>query len=99
MLRGGRFTEKVAFAPPQATELAGFVQDWLQRKGWTLQGDATVLAQSLEGRSIADVQSVLQAAVNLTISQAHADGADVVRVVREGALRTAIQAVVPEFGA
>ena len=99
VLRGGRFTEKVAFAPPQATELAGFVLDWLQRKGWTLQGDVTVLAQSLEGRSIADVQSVLQAAVNLTISQAHADGADVVRVVREGALRTAIQAVVPDFDA
>ena len=71
LLRAGRFTEKVAFHPPPAHELAGAIDAWLSARG--VQLDAGVetgeLAGFLSGCTIADVQGVLQYALNRAIAR------------------------------
>jgi transitional endoplasmic reticulum ATPase len=98
-LRGGRFTEKVEFAPPGEDELALLIARWLADKGWQAQDSQDDVARLLEGRAIADVQAVLQAAVNDSIASAQRAGAAVTRILGKAELRTAMRTVLtpPSF--
>ncbi|TMG97889.1 MAG: ATP-binding protein [Betaproteobacteria bacterium] len=98
-LRGGRFTEKVEFAPPGEDDLALFIARWLADKGWQAQDTPQELARLLEGRAIADVQAVLQTAVNESIASAQRAGAAVTRTIGSAELRAAMRTVLmpPSF--
>ncbi len=64
-MRGGRFTEKVRFETPDAAGTEKFVADWLQKKGIAPQNSFLArVVQLLEGESIANIEAVLQEAVN-----------------------------------
>lgn len=71
LLRGGRFTEKVLFDLPSATELETYMQRWLQRKA-VLLADGVAPAQvaaAVGGTSIADAEAILQSAVNRAVAR------------------------------
>lgn len=63
-LRGGRFTEKVEFAPPDVESMTPWIQSWLAGKGWHCEVAAVEIARRLDGQSIANVAAILQQAVN-----------------------------------
>ncbi|ANJ76315.1 ATP-binding protein [Ralstonia insidiosa] len=64
-MRGGRFTEKVRFEAPDALGTEKFVMDWLQKRGIAPQNSFVArTVQLLEGESIANIDAVLQEAVN-----------------------------------
>jgi transitional endoplasmic reticulum ATPase len=71
LLRAGRFTEKVAFYPPAAHELPRAIEAWLNTRNVKL--DAAIepgeLASLLAGCTIADLEGVLQYAVNRAIAR------------------------------
>jgi transitional endoplasmic reticulum ATPase len=70
-LRGGRFTEKLVFALPDRGVVAKYITTWLKQRQLDLVAPLTIedLAQELEGAAIADVQAVLQEAVNGLVSR------------------------------
>jgi len=70
MLRGGRFTEKVAFDVPDEGSLHGYVSKWIGSTKAKLGDDfnADSIVQLLNGESLANVGEILQSAVNEAIS-------------------------------
>jgi transitional endoplasmic reticulum ATPase len=71
LLRGGRFTEKVRFNKPSAATLAVFVAKWLTDRKVQLAGElnAEAVALAIGNESIANVEAVLQAAVNRAVAR------------------------------
>jgi len=70
MLRGGRFTEKVAFDVPNEDDLEVFVSKWIAKTRARLDDDFTAknIVELLVGQSLANVEEILQSAVNEAIS-------------------------------
>jgi transitional endoplasmic reticulum ATPase len=71
LLRGGRFTEKLEFELPQASAISAHIEKWLKTRSIRLDlslshGD---IAHSLRDQSIANIEAVLQAAVNRAIGR------------------------------
>ena len=71
LLRAGRFTEKVEFMPPPQDQIPKFVSHWLKGKKVMLDAglDAWEIAGMLEGQTIANIEGVLQYALNRAISR------------------------------
>ncbi len=70
MLRGGRFTEKIAFDVPGDDTLHEYVNKWITNTKAKLADDFTAHAvvEILSGQSLANVGEILQSAVNEAIS-------------------------------
>jgi transitional endoplasmic reticulum ATPase len=70
-LRGGRFTEKVAFALPDQETMTTFVSEWMKKTKATLGADfkANAVAEILAGQSMANVVEILKAAVNRMVER------------------------------
>ena len=70
MLRGGRFTEKVAFDVPGDAALHAYVSKWIANTKAPLADDfnAEAAVALLSGQSLANVGEILQSAVNEAIS-------------------------------
>lgn len=70
MLRGGRFTEKVAFDVPDDDALHVYVRNWISTTKAHLADDFTddAAVALLSGQSLANVSEILQSAVNEAIS-------------------------------
>jgi len=70
MLRGGRFTEKVAFDVPGDEALHEYVNKWIANTKAPLADDFTAYTavNLLSGESLANVGEILQSAVNEAIS-------------------------------
>ncbi|CAM8645327.1 AAA domain containing protein [Comamonadaceae bacterium] len=71
LLRGGRFTEKVEFVRPDAEQITAHIQSWVASRGveFARGVDSYVVANMLGVQSIANVEAVLQYAVNRAISR------------------------------
>lgn len=71
LLRGGRFTEKVMFELPTPDLIARYVEGWIAARKVKLSAELDVhsVADSLGQQSIANVEAVLQAALNRAISR------------------------------
>jgi transitional endoplasmic reticulum ATPase len=71
LLRAGRFTEKVQFAPPPGDQIPRHIANWLKAKSVALEAgmDAFDLASKLDGQTIANIDGVLQYALNRAISR------------------------------
>lgn len=74
LLRGGRFTEKVEFELPSDSQLVSHISNWLSGRKIELASGATPdsICGMLTNESIANVEAVLQYAVNRAI--AHTEG-------------------------
>lgn len=70
LMRGGRFTEKVRFVSPSTESLAKVIEGWLKSRAVRLASDldAQKVAEAIGQESIANVEAVLQAAVNRAIA-------------------------------
>jgi transitional endoplasmic reticulum ATPase len=70
-MRGGRFTEKIEFAPPTLDVVADYVNRWMGGIKATMDPtlSATSIAQRVEGESIANIKEVLQTAINVAIGR------------------------------
>jgi transitional endoplasmic reticulum ATPase len=70
LVRSGRFTEKVLFSTPPQDLIPRHVSMWLKKKGVTLASalDAFDIAEALQGQTIADIEGVLQYALNSAIA-------------------------------
>jgi transitional endoplasmic reticulum ATPase len=77
LLRGGRFTEKVEFVRPNEDQLSSHVDKWLQaRKVQLARGfTADMVAAMVGDESIANLEAVMQYAVNRAISKSSSDHA------------------------
>jgi transitional endoplasmic reticulum ATPase len=75
LLRGGRFTEKVGFELPTQDQMAQHIANWIVKRNLSLASDVTSdrIAGVLGAQSIANVEAVLQHAVNRAISRATSD--------------------------
>lgn len=95
LMRGGRFTEKVEFMAPPRAEVPRFIANWVKTKRVILENglDAFDIADSLDGQTIANVEGVLQYALNRAIDS-HVGGDSV--VLARADLETAIRVVIPE---
>lgn len=93
LLRGGRFTEKVRFNKPSADTLAAFVAKWLCDRKVQLAGDLTAggVATAIGNESIANVEAVLQAAVNRAVARK-----DNSMAISEADIRHAVDLVLSE---
>ena len=71
LLRGGRFSEKVVFELPSASELALYLRRWLQRKGVALDEGLGLeqITAAMGESSIANAEAVLQAAINRAVAR------------------------------
>lgn len=92
MLRGGRFTEKIAFETPDDDRIEEAVREWLASKGWSCSADMALVRERLSGLPIATVKAVLQHAVNAIASRI-AGGKSGPRDIDLGALDQALKAV------
>ena len=70
-LRGGRFTEKIAFGLPDEATVARFLRQWKTDTKATLARDFSLksAARKLAGQPLANVKEILQMAVNLAIGR------------------------------
>ena len=70
MLRGGRFTEKIAFELPNEDAVLTYVQNWMRDTKAPLGNDfiANDVALMLNGESLANAKEILQTAVNEAVS-------------------------------
>lgn len=75
MLRGGRFTEKVEFELPKEDQMAIYVANWFAKRALRLNRGLTadIIAADLGRQSFANVEAVLQHAVNRAISRTTGD--------------------------
>jgi len=75
MLRSGRFTEKVNFEAASAGNVSTLVKLWIKRKNARLGFDTSVyeISQMLEGQSPANIEGVLQYALNMAIMETESD--------------------------
>jgi transitional endoplasmic reticulum ATPase len=80
LLRSGRFTEKVEFTPPPASEVPRFLSGWIKSRKVELADDLDIfdLADAFEGRTIADIEGALQYALNKAISEHATSGRPVI---------------------
>lgn len=71
LLRSGRFTEKIEFAVPPDAQVPRFIQAWLDVRRARLERgfDADSIALMIGSQTIADVQGVLQYALNCAIQR------------------------------
>lgn len=77
LLRAGRFTEKILFSPPPLELVAGHIETWLKARSVRLthahapagqeQANVHFLAEELTGQSIANIEGLLQYALNAAI--------------------------------
>lgn len=76
LLRAGRFTEKVAFMPPPASDLPRFLSGWFREKKTPLSADLDVfdLADVFAGHTIADIEGSLQYALNCAVAEHRGPG-------------------------
>jgi transitional endoplasmic reticulum ATPase len=70
-LRGGRFTEKVAFNLPDQVTVLDYLTQWQQRSKARMATDVSLAktAQQLAGQPLANVQEIMQMAVNQAIGR------------------------------
>jgi len=70
-LRGGRFTEKLAFSLPDASTIGVFLAQWQERSKATWASGVSLpdIARQLLGLPLSDVQAIMQMAVNLAIGR------------------------------
>ena len=70
LLRSGRFTEKVLFTTPPQDLVPRHISQWLKNRGVAFDADldAAEAAELLHGQTIADIEGVLQYALNRAIS-------------------------------
>ena len=75
LLRGGRFTEKVEFVRPEESQMVTHVDKWLKARKIRLEPGFTAqeLAEAVGDESIANLEAVLQYAVNRAISKTTLD--------------------------
>ena len=75
LLRAGRFTEKLRFAPPDTDQIPELIQAFLKQRCTALASDVAIknLVHELEGQSVANITGVLQHALNLAISRGDGD--------------------------
>lgn len=68
-MRSGRFTEKVLFTPPPQNQVPRHISIWLKKKDVSLENalDSFDVAEMLTGQTIADIEGVLQYALNCAI--------------------------------
>ncbi|MCV2363854.1 AAA family ATPase [Paucibacter sp. DJ1R-11] len=95
VLRGGRFTEKVGFLPPQGEALRAFVHGWLADKGWEVEGGLDQAVLSVQGLAVANVKAVLQAALNYTVNRSVRAHLPVVKMLDAEALANGFATVAP----
>jgi transitional endoplasmic reticulum ATPase len=87
LLRGGRFSEKIAFDLPTYRAVVAHVESWLQTRKVALEAtfEVAALVELIGDCSIADVEAVLQTAVNLALGRGSVPvqltGLDVVHAV------------------
>ena len=76
MLRAGRFTEKVEFFPPPADQVPRAISSWMKAKMVSFEHgmDAFEVADLLGGQTVANIEGVLQYALNRAISRCEARG-------------------------
>ncbi len=81
LLRSGRFTEKVLFTIPPQDQIPRHISMWLKKRNVGLDSglDAFDLAESMASQTIADVEGVLQYALNCAISRTFADVKPVIK--------------------
>jgi transitional endoplasmic reticulum ATPase len=89
LLRGGRFTEKVEFVRPDETQLTAHIARWLaSRKVQISDGVSHAdIAQWIGDQSVANVEAILQYAVNRAIAKLKARGVSEVCLTREDFLK------------
>jgi transitional endoplasmic reticulum ATPase len=75
LLRGGRFTEKVEFVRPDEDQLSEHIGKWLKTRKIALESGLTAdhVAGLVGDESIANLEAVLQYAVNRSISKSTDD--------------------------
>lgn len=94
LLRAGRFTEKILFAPPSVHSIAVATGRWLASKNLNMPvAEVEALARRLEGTSIATVEGVLQHALNSAVHRALQEKAAV--QIMPSDLDSAIRVVAP----
>ena len=93
-LRGGRFTEKIEFRLPSVKVVEKFVRAWDEKNQASLDASLTYehVAAFLDGQSIANIEAIMQAAVNNMISRTPMSGGE--RVVMQEDIKTAYASVV-----
>ena len=71
LLRSGRFTEKVMFSKPPVNKVAQHVKAWLEKRSVQLdaQLNCEEIRAQLQDQTIADVEGVLQYALNQSIGR------------------------------
>lgn len=70
-LRGGRFTEKIAFDLPDQATILDYLTQWQQRSKacWATGLSLPEMARQLAGQPLSNVQAILQMSVNLAIGR------------------------------
>lgn len=93
-LRGGRFTEKIEFRLPSVKVVEEFVRTWDEKNPAELDSLLTHerIASLLHGQAIANIEAIMQAAVNNMISRTSMSGDE--RVVMQGDIEAAYASVV-----
>jgi len=76
MLRGGRFTEKIKFALPDAQVAFRIVENWMKKSRAQFAEDFTPgnVARTLAGQSHANIKAILTAAVNSIVPRVRIGG-------------------------
>ncbi len=89
LLRGGRFTEKVEFVRPDETQLATHIAQWLDTRKVQMADTSTPadIARWIGDESVANVEAILQYAVNRAISKMKSRGTTEVRLTQEDVLK------------
>ena len=83
LLRAGRFTEKIEFSPPPQDQVPRFVSNWLKGKKAALAPDLDVtnVAEMMSGQTIANIEGILQYALNQAIHDHYGDAGVTIRAV------------------
>lgn len=97
LLRAGRFTEKIRFTAPTKERILAHVEGWLRDRRVVLEHGYPIqaLLESLAGQTIANVEGVLQYALNHSI-QRNVQSART--VIRQADVNQAIRVVMPLNG-
>lgn len=76
-MRGGRFTEKIAFAAPDTNTIERLVAEWLgtTKAPVSVEVTPTAVAEILDGESPANIKAIMQQAANIMIDRKIAEGA------------------------
>lgn len=93
-LRGGRFTEKIEFRLPSVKIVEEFVRAWDEKNPAKLDSLLTHerIASLLHGEAIANIEAIMQAAVNNMISRTSISGSE--HVVMQEDIKAAYASVV-----